>query len=147
MSIVSAIEGTPSKLSSPMFRSIYFRALAELQSWEKVVTSASEIDIRDLNTQRIVAKAYANLHLPDKAFQIIRRLRVEDPSDISPSLEILYEMRGDAGIKETIAALQDNPRLIEFFKHAPFMRPTRRDGKEDYGFRSWTRELLKALEN
>jgi tetratricopeptide (TPR) repeat protein len=142
-SIVASIEGDPSRLSVPQFRSILFRALNELQQWDRLVAIATDIDLKDVAVQRILAKAYAKLHTPDKALQIIHRLPLRDPTEILPLMEILYDLRADASKNDIRKAIQENRHLNSYVKRysTSFLEHPNFSGR-DGEFRSWVRDLF-----
>lgn len=143
-SIVVSIEGDPSRLSAPQFRGILFRALNELQQWDKLVASVTDTDLKDVAVQRILAKAYAKLHIPDKALQIIHRLPLQDPSEFFPLMEILYDLRADASKNDIRKVIQENRHLNSYLRRYPtsFLEHPSFSNREDGEFRSWVRDLL-----
>lgn len=142
--IVASIEDDPAKLTAQQFRSILFRALGELQQWDKLVASATDIDLKDVVVQRILAKAYAKLHAPEKALQIIHKLPLRDPTEVLPLMEILYDLRADANKNEIQKAIKENRHLNTYLNHfaATLMEHPSFARREDGEFRSWIRELL-----
>jgi MinD-like ATPase involved in chromosome partitioning or flagellar assembly len=142
--IVAAIEDDPAKLTAQQYRGILFRALGELQQWEKIAASATDLDLKDVVVQRILAKAYAKVHAPEKALQILHRLPVRDPSDAMPLMDVLYDLRTDVDKATLRRIIQENRHLDAYLTHyalATLEHPnfSRRDDRE---FRSWFRELL-----
>lgn len=146
--IVASIEEDPAKLTAHPFRGTLFRALAELQEWGKLVASATDIDLKDAAVQRMMAKAYAKLHAPDKALQIIRRLTVRDTSEFLPLVEILYDLRSDVDKSEIRKSLKENRFLSTYLsRYAPGMLEHPNFLKRDDGeFRAWIRELFNEKE-
>jgi len=146
-SIVVSIEGDPSRLSAPQYRSILFRALNVLQQWDKLVASATDTDLKDVAVQRILAKAYANLHIPEKALQIIHRLPFRDPSDIFPLMEILYDLRADLSKSDISKVIQENRHLNSYLRRFPrnLLEHPSFSNREDGEFHSWVRDLLGEM--
>ncbi len=147
--IVAAIEDDKAKLTSQAYRDILFRALIDLNQWEKVVASATDLDAKSIVIQRALAKAYAKLHAPDKALQIAHRLPVKEPSDAWALMEIFYDLRADADKPAIHKAIRDSRHLeyyISHFASGAAMDPqfARRDDGE---FRSWIRELLDDIKS
>lgn len=141
--IVAAIEDDPAKLTAQSFRVILFRALSELEQWEKIAAGATDLDLKDMATQRILAKAYAKLHAPDKALQILHRLQVRDPMDALPIMEIFYDLRADVDQATIRKAIQENRHLEAYVTHfgrAGMEHPgfARRDDRD---FKVWFRGL------
>lgn len=142
--VVAAIEDDPAKLSSQQYRSIMFSALSELAQWEKVVASATDLDSKDVVVQRTLAKAYAKLHTPDKALQILQKLQVRDPTDAMPIAEIVYELRDDVDKTTLKRMIQANRYLDTYLNHyamAAVDRPSL-SRREDRDVRLWFHELL-----
>jgi MinD-like ATPase involved in chromosome partitioning or flagellar assembly len=142
--IVAAIEDDPAKLTNRLYRGILFRALADLQQWEKVAASATDLDLKDVVVQRILAKAYAKIHAPDKALQILQRLPMRDLTDAMPLLEIFYDLRSDVDKATLRRTIEEHRQLDTYLAHyalASLDHPnfSRRDDRE---FRSWIRDLL-----
>jgi len=147
--IVAAVEDDKAKLTSQAYRDILFRALIDLNQWEKVVASATDLDAKSIVIQRALAKAYAKLHAPDKALQIAHRLPVKEPSDAWALMEIFYDLRADADKPAIHKAIRDSRHLeyyISHFASGAAMDPqfARRDDGE---FRSWIRELLDDIKS
>jgi MinD-like ATPase involved in chromosome partitioning or flagellar assembly len=142
--IVAAIEDDPAKLTAQGYRVILFRALGELEQWDKIAASATDLDLKDVSTQRILAKAYAKLHAPDKALQILHRLPVRDPTDALPIIEIFYDLRADVDQATIRKAIQENRHLEAYFthfgrsgmEHPAFAR------RDDRDFKVWFRGLV-----
>lgn len=142
--VVAAIEGDPAKLTAQPYRATLFRALTELQQWEKIAAGATDVDLTDVVVQRIVARAYAKLHAPEKALQILHKLSVRDPSDALPVVEILYDLRADvdkATLRKISREIRHLDSYLTHFGTAVVDHPTfsRRDDRE---FRSWFRDLV-----
>jgi MinD-like ATPase involved in chromosome partitioning or flagellar assembly len=142
--IVAAIEDDPAKLTAQPYRVILFRALSELQEWERLTASATDLDLKDVALQRILAKAYAKLHAPDKALQILHRLPVRDPTDALPLMEIFFDLRADVDKATIRKAIQENRHLEAYLAHyarggIEHLSFVRSDDKE---FKSWFRDLL-----
>ncbi len=143
-SIVTAIESDAAKLSTPEFRNTLFRALDELHQWKRLVASATDIDLNNPSMQRILAKAYAKLHLPDKALQIVHRLPLREVSELLPILEILFDLRQDTTSDEIRKAIEGNrylrPHLnryaLNLVNHPSLAQ------QENAEFRSWLQGML-----
>ena len=143
-SIIKTIEGDLSKLSDPEYRNILFRALNESKQWDRLVASATDTDHKNIAVQRFLAKAYAKLHIPDKALQIIHRLPMRDPTEIMPLMEILYDLRNDTSKDDIRRVIQENRRINSFLKHYSPRDFERMSffGRDDRKFRYWIRDLL-----
>lgn len=143
--IVAAIEEDPAKLSAQQYRTILFRALKDLEQWDKVIAIATDFDGKDMAVQRIVAKAYAKLHAPDKALQILQTLPVRDPTDAMPIMEIVYDLRDDVDKATLRKIIRGNRSLENYLNHyalAVLERPSSAH-REDKDVRLWFREFLK----
>ena len=146
--IVAAIEDESAKLTSQPYRSILFRTLSDLNHWEKIVASATDLDAKDAIIQRTLAKAYAKLHAPDKALQILHKLPVRDPSDALPLMEIFYDLRGDMDASTIRKAIRENRHLEVYFTHYAASvasnnpKFARRDDRE---VRAWFKDLLEDM--
>jgi MinD-like ATPase involved in chromosome partitioning or flagellar assembly len=142
--IVAAIENDPAKLTARTYRGILFRALSELKQWEQLVASATDLDLKDVAIQRILAKAYAMLHAPEKALQILHRLPVRDPTDALPLMEIFYDLRADVEKATIRKAIHQNRQLEAYLAHyarAGMEHPSF-SRADDGEFKSWFRDLL-----
>ena len=148
-SIVETIEEDPAKLTAKGYRSVLFRALTELQEWDKLISSATDIDLKDSAIQRNLAKAHAKLHQPAKALQVLHRLPLRDLPDFLQLMEILYDLRADAEPDELRRVIKGNRHMSSYFgryasglvDHPSF---SKRNDKE---FRAWVRELSGDLKN
>ena len=142
--IVVAIEDDPAKLTAQPYRVILFRALSELAQWERLVASATDLDLKDVAIQRILAKAYAKLHAPEKALRILHTLPVREPADVLPVMDIFYDLRADVDKATIRKAIQENRHLESYLTHyvrvgmdrTPYAR------SDDREFKSWYRDLL-----
>ena len=147
--IAAAIEDDATKLTSTAYRVTLFRVLSDLNQWEKIVASATDLDAKNTAIQRILARAYARLHAPEKALQIIHRLPTKEPSDAWSLMELFYDLRADADKSAIRKAIKDNRNLEYYLSHfaagAAIDHQTAR--RDDGEFRSWIRELVEDLKN
>lgn len=143
-SIVASIEDDPAKVTTQQYRGTLFRALGELQQWDKLVKSATDVDLKDPVVQRLVAKAHANLHSPEKAIQIIRRIPMRDPTEILPLLEIFYDLRTDMSKSDIRKAIAENRNMETYLTHyaTALMDHPSFSRKTDGQLRAWIRDLL-----
>lgn len=147
--IVAAIEDDATKLTSQAYRSTLFRALSDLNEWEKVAASATDLDAKSTVIQHTLAKAYAKLHAPEKALQIIHRLPAKEPSEAWSLMEIFYELRADADMSAIRKAIKDSRYLEYYLSHFAAGAPadTQFARREDGEFRSWIRDLAEDLKS
>jgi MinD-like ATPase involved in chromosome partitioning or flagellar assembly len=143
-SIVASVEEDPSKLTTQQYRGTLFRALGELQQWDKLLKGATDVDLKDPVVQRLAAKAHANLHSPEKALQIIRRLPMRDPAEVMPLMEILYDLRTDMSTRDIRKAIAENRHIETYLTHyaAALMDHPSFARKANGELRAWIRELL-----